>query len=186
LYKQQEERERAREERERLREERKAEQELLAERERLNKERAHYQRALEAIRNSGNAQEIADLETRMRDIDTAIELNDYRAANIRAGYLYVISNIGAFGPDVVKIGMTRRLDPMDRVKELGDASVPFPFDVHALYFSEDAVTLENELHKTFAEQRLNQVNFRREFFFATPTQVKEALAEKLGNPLGIY
>jgi YVTN family beta-propeller protein len=68
----------------------------------------------------------------------------------RAGYVYVISNLGAFGPKVVKIGMTRRLEPMDRVRELGDASVPFPFDVHALYFSDDAVTLETELHHAFA------------------------------------
>ena len=65
--------------------------------------------------------------------------------------MYVISNIGAFGPNIVKIGMTRRLEPMDRVRELGDASVPFRYDVHAMFFSADAVTLENELHKTFAE-----------------------------------
>jgi hypothetical protein len=81
----------------------------------------------------------------------------------RAGYVYVISNLGAFGPKVVKIGMTRRLEPMDRVRELGDASVPFPFDVHALYFSDDAVTLETELHHAFAPNRLNYVNARRDF-----------------------
>lgn len=72
---------------------------------------------------------------------------------------------------------------MDRVRELGDASVPFPFDVHALFFSEDAVTLENELHKVFADRRVNVVNERREFFFATPEQVREVLAEKVGNLL---
>ena len=97
--------------------------------------------------------------------------------------MYVISNVGAFGSGVVKIGMTRRLEPMDRIRELGDASVPFPFDVHALYFSDDAVTLESELHKEFADRRLNQVNLRREFFFASPEQVRRVLAEKVGNLL---
>jgi len=77
---------------------------------------------------------VLDLTQRLADIDAAIAQNDFRAANIRAGYVYVISNVGAFGEHVVKIGMTRRLDPMDRVRELGDASVPFPFDVHAIYF----------------------------------------------------
>src|SRR3954462_2256714 len=84
---------------------------------------------------------------------------------------FLISNIGAFGDRVVKIGMTRRLEPMDRVRELGDASVPFPFDVRALYFSDDAVTLENEPDKAFAARRVNHVNERREFFFATPEEV---------------
>lgn len=97
--------------------------------------------------------------------------------------MYVISNIGSFGPNIVKIGMTRRLEPMERVRELGDASVPFPFDVHALYFSADAVTLEKELHKAFGAQRLNHVNERREFFFATPHDVREMLAAKVGNLL---
>ncbi|WP_390479717.1 GIY-YIG nuclease family protein [Frankia casuarinae] len=114
----------------------------------------------------------------MADIDQAIEKNDYRIANIRAGYVYVISNIGVFGPHVVKIGLTRRLDPMDRVRELGDASVPFRYDVHALYFSKDAVTLENELHQAFADRRVNFANPRREFFFATPSEVRNVLLEK--------
>ena len=183
LMKVQEEREAAREERERLREERKAEQELQRERERLDKERAHYANALEALKDQGSEAEYGDLVQRLADIDAAIEQNDFRAANIRAGYVYVISNVGAFGQHVVKIGMTRRLDPMDRVRELGDASVPFPFDVHAIYFSEDALTLENELHTAFAGRRLNQVNLRREFFFATPHEVRELLAVKVGNLL---
>ena len=71
---------------------------------------------------------------------------------------------------MVKIGMTRRLEPMDRVRELGDASVPFPFDVHALFFADDAVAVEQELHDAFAEARVNRVNTRREFFFATPSR----------------
>lgn len=183
LFKVQEEREAAREERERLREERRAEQELAAERERLNKERAHYVNALAAMKAEGTTEELAELEARLNQIDSAIEQNDYRAANIRAGYVYVISNIGAFGPDVVKIGMTRRLEPFDRVRELGDASVPFPFDVHAIYFSDDAVQLENELHAAFSDRRLNRVNLRREFFFANPAQVRDVLKTKVGNLL---
>ncbi|MCF6506585.1 DUF4041 domain-containing protein [Blastococcus sp. MG754426] len=183
LFKQQEEREAAREERERLREERKAEQELAAQREKLDKERAHYLNTLAALRAQGAVDDVADIENRLAAIDAAIEENDYRAANIRAGYVYVVSNIGAFGKSVVKIGMTRRLEPMDRIRELGDASVPFPFDVHALYFSDDAVTLENELHAAFAARRLNHANPRREFFFATPEEVRDVLAEKVGNLL---
>lgn len=183
LFKVQEGREEARAERERLREERKAEQELAAERERLDKERTHYGNTIAALREQGKEDEAADLEQRVAQIEEAIAQNDYRAANIRAGYVYVISNVGAFGPNVVKIGLTRRLEPLDRIRELGDASVPFPFDVHAIYFSDDAVQLENELHAAFAETRVNRVNLRREFFFATPTQVRDVLATKVGNLL---
>lgn len=183
LFKQQEEREAAREERERLREERKAEAELAAQREKLDKERAHYVNTLAALRAQGATAQVAELESRLAKIDAAIEENDFRAANIRAGFVYVISNIGAFGNSVVKIGMTRRLDPMDRVRELGDASVPFPFDVHVLHFSNDAVTLENELHNVFASRRLNHANPRREFFFAAPEEVRAVLIERLGNLL---
>ena len=103
--------------------------------------------------------------------------------NIRAGYVYVISNVGAFGPNVVKIGMTRRLEPRDRIRELGDASVPFRYDVHALFFSDDAIALEGELHKAFADRRVNFVNERREFFFATPAEVRDLLAKKVGGLL---
>jgi len=79
--------------------------------------------------------------------------------------------------------MTRRLEPRDRVRELGDASVPFTYDIHALFFSDDAITLENELHKEFADRRVNWVNLRREFFFATPEQVRDVLAAKVGGLL---
>ena len=180
LMKKQEEKEAARAERERLREERRAEQELAAERERLDKERSHYLATLEALRANADEEAIAEMERRLQDVDTAISQNDYRVANIRAGYVYVISNPGSFGERMVKIGMTRRLEPMDRVRELGDASVPFPFDVHALFFADDAVAVEQELHDAFAEARVNRVNTRREFFFATPIEVREVLAEKLG------
>jgi hypothetical protein len=97
--------------------------------------------------------------------------------------VYVISNIGAFGRRVVKIAMPRTLERLDRIRELGDASVPFPFDVHALYFSNDAMTLDNELHNAFAARRVNHANLRREFFFATPEEVRDVLAEKVGNLL---
>jgi len=181
LMKKQEEREAQREERERLREERKVAQELAAERERLEKERRHLATALASLQSSGSSD--PNLERKLAELDNAIAQNDYRAANIRAGYVYVISNRGALGEHVVKIGLTRRLEPLERINELGDASVPFRFDVHALYFSEDAVTLENELHEHFAKRRVNHANLRREFFFATPVEVRAALAEKVGNLL---
>ena len=179
----QEEKAKAREERELLREQRKAEQELAAERERLEKEKAHYESALQQLRAKGDEAAANDLEGRLAEIAQAIEANDYRTANIRAGYIYVISNVGALGPNIVKIGMTRRLEPRDRVRELGDASVPFLYDTHALFFSDDAITLENELHKAFAHRRVNFVNERREFFFATPAEVREVLLEKVGGLL---
>lgn len=181
MMRKEEEREAARAERERLREERKVEMELAAAREKLEKERAHLVAVLERLRASGGVDE--DLTRKLEAVDAAIAENDLRAANIRAGYVYVISNRGAFGQHMVKIGLTRRLEPMDRIRELGDASVPFLFDVHALYFSEDAVSLEAELHACFASRRVNCVNSRKEFFFATPGEVRTALAEKVGNLL---
>jgi hypothetical protein len=179
----QEEREAAREERARLREEQQAEKELRAERERLEKERAHYATVLQSLTEAHREHERFDMEAKIAEIDRRIAENDYRAANIRAGYVYVISNIGSFGSGIVKIGMTRRLDPMDRVRELGDASVPFGFDVHALFFSDDAVGVEAELHRRFAYTRVNRINLRREYFYTTPGEVKVALAEIAGNLL---
>ena len=181
LMKKEEEREAARAERERLREERKVELELAAERERLEKERSHIVTVIEKIRADGSSD--PGLERKLADIDSAIAQNDYRAANIRAGYVYVISNRGAFGGHVVKIGLTRRLEPLERIYELGDASVPFRYDVHAIFFSEDAVRLENELHECFSSRRVNWVNNRKEFFFASPAEVRTVLSEKLGNLL---
>ena len=181
LMRKQEEREAAREEKARLREERRVEKELADERLRLEKEHTHIQSALATLYDTGKVD--ADLEARLADIEKAIEQNDYRTANIRAGYVYVISNRGAFGEDVVKIGLTRRLDPLDRVNELSGASVPFRFDVHALFFSEDAVTLEKELHDHFVGVSVNQANPRKEFFFASPSDVRQVLEAKLGNLL---
>jgi len=179
--KQEEEREAARAERERLREERKVAMELAAAREKLEKERAHLMTVLEKVRASGASD--PELENKLANVDLAITQNDYRAANIRAGYVYVISNRGAFGSHVVKIGLTRRLEPLDRINELGDASVPFRFDVHAIFFSEDAVSLEAELHGFFSNRRVNWANNRREFFFASPEEVREVLSAKVGNLL---
>jgi hypothetical protein len=178
----QEEKEAAREERARLREEQQAERELRAERERLDKERAHYAIVLQAL-TGDRADERCEMESKIAEIDRRIAENDYRTANIRAGYVYVISNLGSFGPGVVKIGMTRRLDPMDRVRELGDASVPFAFDVHALFFADDAVGVETQLHQRFVENRVNRVNLRREYFYTTPGEVKAALTDIAGNLL---
>lgn len=181
LMKKQEEKEAAREERAKLREERRVAQELAAERERLDKERSHILNAIEALKASGSQN--PELERKLAEIDEAIEQNDFRAANIRAGYVYVISNRGAFGQGVVKIGLTRRLEPVERVTELGGASVPFRFDTHALFFSEDAVSLEADLHTHFSGRRVNMVNERKEFFFATPAEVRDVLISKVGNLL---
>jgi hypothetical protein len=179
--KKEEEREVARAERERLREERKVEAELASSRERLEKERSHILTVLDKLKTKGGTD--PELEEKLASVDESIAQNDYRAANIRAGYVYVISNRGAFGQHVVKIGLTRRLEPLDRIHELGDASVPFRFDVHAIYFSEDAVKLEAELHNHFAACRVNWANDRKEFFFARPADVRDVLAAKLGNLL---
>jgi hypothetical protein len=102
---------------------------------------------------------------------------------MRAGYVYVISNIGSFGEKVIKVGMTRRLEPMDRIRELSDASVPFNFDIHALHFSADAVSIESAMHDRLANVRINTVNQRREFFRATPSEAKRHLAELAGELL---
>ena len=154
-----------------------------AERKRLEKEKSHYENAIAKLRESGRDDEIADLENKLVEINKGIDNVDYRHGNIRAGYVYVISNIGSFGERMVKIGMTRRLDPMDRVRELGDASVPFNFDVHALHFSDDAVGIETALHQRFAAAKVNRINNRREFFYVTPAEVKQALLEIGGNVL---
>ncbi len=169
------EKERERERRAELREQAKASAELQAEHDRLDKERAHYAATLAALESKGDAEGAARMRDRIEDVDRALVEVDYRAANVRAGYVYVISNVGAFGERMVKIGMTRRLEPMDRVVELGDASVPFRFDVHALFFADDAVGVEAMLHRTFAPQRVNRINLRREFFYVTPDEVLDAL-----------
>jgi hypothetical protein len=178
-----EEKEREREEKARLREERKAQMELEREKAKLDKERQHYENALAALRAQGDLDGVTRLEEQLAEVQRRIEDVDYRAANIRAGYVYVISNLGSFGEKIIKVGMTRRLEPMDRVRELGDASVPFRFDVHALFFSDDAVGIEAKMHERLAGRRVNRVNLRREFFYATPQEAKAVLAELTGELL---
>jgi uncharacterized protein DUF4041/Meiotically Up-regulated Gene 113 (MUG113) protein len=177
------EKERERQDRERLREERRVQQEIEAERRRLHKEKQHYLNALAKLQAQGNADSIERLQSKVAEIDKSIEAVDYRAANVRAGYVYIISNVGSFGNNVIKIGMTRRLEPLERVRELGDASVPFRFDVHALFFSDDAVGIEHAMHERLAERRVNHVNQRREFFYATPAEAREHLLQLTGDLL---
>jgi hypothetical protein len=172
-----------REKREQLREERKLQLEIQRERERLHKEQQHYANALAALEAKGDLEGAARMREQLGDIAKAIEDVDYRAANVRAGYVYVISNVGAFGERMIKVGMTRRLEPMERVKELSDASVPFNFDVHALFFSNDAVDIEHKMHARLADRRVNRVNQRREFFYATPGEARDLLQQLTGELL---
>jgi hypothetical protein len=165
-----------------MREEAKLQKQIEQERQKIEKEQTHYENALAQIKRqieTASDENRAELENKLHeienqlvDIDKAMKDIDYREANQRAGYVYIISNIGSFGENVYKIGMTRRLDPMERVYELGDASVPFNFDVHAMIFSDDAPKLENALHKAFENKKVNMVNQRREFFNVTLDEIK--------------
>lgn len=185
--KKQEEKEALREARAQQREEAKLAKELAEERKKLEKEQKHYLNALSKMEAQlANASEadraeleakVAEAKEHLKQIDAEFATVDYRAANQKAGYVYVISNIGAFGENVYKIGMTRRLEPMDRIDELGDASVPFDFDVHALIFSDNAPALEAALHNAFADKKLNFVNQRREFFRVSLDEIKRVVKE---------
>ncbi len=167
------------------REEARLQKELKEQRKNIDKERKHYEQALSNINkqlSSSSDEDIEDLNKKkeeiiqsLSDIDTKIKNIDYREANQKAGYVYVISNIGSFGEGIYKIGMTRRLNPQERVDELGDASVPFKFDVHAMIFSEDAPSLEAKLHKAFEDRKLNLVNQRREFFKVSLDEIKDVV-----------
>ncbi len=181
--KKQEEKEAQKAARAEMREAARLQKEFEAQRKKIEKEQTHYQTAYEKLlkqleecpENTDLLIKKVELESRLDDIDKAIKDIDYREANQRAGYVYIISNIGAFGENVYKIGMTRRLDPQDRVDELGDASVPFNFDVHAMIFSDDAPALESALHKAFENRKLNMVNTRREFFNVTLDEIKKVV-----------
>ncbi len=165
------------------REQAKIQKELEERRRKVEKEQTHYQTAYEKLKaqieqNPDNAdllQKQQEMEATLSDIDKALTDIDYRQANMRAGYVYIISNIGSFGKDIYKIGMTRRLEPQDRIDELGGASVPFNFDVHAMIFSDDAPSLETALHKAFEDKKVNMVNHRREFFHVTLDEIKEVI-----------
>lgn len=178
--KKQEEKEAQKAARAEMREAAKLQKEIAEQRKKMEKEQTHYQTAYEKLLkqldaapdNADLLQKKTELEAQLQDINKAMQDIDYREANQRAGYVYIISNIGAFGENVYKIGMTRRLDPQDRIDELGDASVPFNFDVHAMIFSDDAPALEAALHKAFEDRKLNMVNTRREFFNVTLDEIK--------------
>ncbi|MBB1470637.1 DUF4041 domain-containing protein [Pseudoalteromonas sp. SG41-5] len=125
-------------------------------------------------------QRIAILEQQLAEAEAKEERAKSMAEQTRKGHVYVISNIGSFGEDVYKIGLTRRLEPMDRVKELGDASVPFPFDVHAMIYTDDAPALETALHREFHSQRVNAINLRKEFFSVDLEEIKDAVEKIAG------
>lgn len=183
--KKQQEKEEKRELRAQQREEAKLKKEIEEKRKKIKKEQTHYQQALKnllsQIKEHGETEDLiakkAELETELSNIDKSIKDIDYREANQKAGYVYVISNVGSFGENIYKIGMTRRLEPQDRVDELGDASVPFKFDVHAMIFSDNAPALEAALHRAFEDRKLNMVNTRREFFYVTLDEIKQVVKE---------
>lgn len=162
-----------------MREESKFEQEM----EKALKEEEKYNKLLEKAKSEAEKaagakleklqEKIASLDKDLLDAHTKSERAKSMAQQTRLGHVYVISNIGSFGEEIYKIGMTRRLDPHDRVKELGDASVPFIFDVHAMIYAEDAPALENKLHKSFDHKRLNLVNNRKEFFSVSLQEIAD-------------
>ncbi|CDT98727.1 Phage protein [Vibrio coralliirubri] len=171
-----------------IREEERAIREMEKARKEAEKEEKMLQKALEKARAElGQASEeqkaefeaqLAELEGKLQEAEEKGQRALSMAQQTRRGHVYVISNVGSFGEEVFKIGMTRRLEPMDRVKELGDASVPFSFDVHAMIYSDDAPTLEKELHRKFNEQSVNKINPRKEFFRTTIAEVKQAVEQQ--------
>lgn len=185
LQEEKEEQQRIKEE---MREEAKAQREIELMKEKINKEQKHFSQEiqnltlkLDKINESEKTtylDKIKELEEKLKLLEKDKQNVSEREQNTRAGYVYIISNIGSFGENIYKIGMTKRLEPMDRVKELGDASVPFNFDVHAMIFSEDAPKLENELHKAFTNKRVNLVNNRKEFFKVTLGEVESLVKIK--------
>lgn len=188
--KRQEEQEEQRLIREQIREEQKALREYEAAIAQTEKEEKIYKDLLLRAREElGRAsleekamaeQRIFDLERQLQDAEFRNERAKSMAEQTRKGHVYVISNIGSFGENIYKIGLTRRLDPMDRVKELGDASVPFTFDVHAMIYVEDAPALEAALHREFSRYRVNAVNFRKEFFRVSLDAIRRAVENIAG------
>lgn len=186
--KKQEEKEAMRAAREEEREQAKLQKEIEEARKSITKEKKHYENAREKfvlqLEKCSTNEEKSEIQSKINEIDEKLieikrnlENIDYREANKRAGYVYIISNIGSFGEGIYKIGMTRRLEPMDRVDELGDASVPFKFDVHAMIFSDDAPTLENALHKAFDDRKVNMINGRKEFFRVSLEEIEKVVKE---------
>lgn len=140
----------------------------------IEKAKAEAQRATDQDKDRLN-EKINKLEALLAEAEANRQRAISRAQMTRSGHVYVISNVGSFGEHVYKIGMTRRIEPLDRVRELGDASVPFPFDVHALIFTEDAPSLENTLHKRFNLRRVNFENMKKEFFRVTIEEIRDEL-----------
>jgi hypothetical protein len=185
--KKQKEKEELRAAQEALREEEKARREFEQAQKEAEKEENNYQKALDKARKeveqaTGDKQDkllqqIQNLELELQEAHDRKERALSMAQQTKRGHVYVISNIGSFGEQVYKIGMTRRLEPEDRIKELGDASVPFQFDIHAMIFSEDAPKLENELHKTFAHRKVNMLNYKKEFFKVTLDEIQQKVKE---------
>jgi HAMP domain-containing protein len=176
--------------REEMREEQRAREEAERKQEEAEKDEAKAQKELEKARANlleanekqhDRLQALVDkLETELKEAIDRKAKAIARAQLTKSGHVYVLSNIGSFGEGVFKIGMTRRLEPLERVDELGDASVPFPFDVHAIIYTEDAPALENKLHKAFAERRVNAVNARKEYFRVTLDEIREEVAKHHG------
>lgn len=178
-----------RKEKELAREEAKAQKEFERELKKAQKDEDEARKALEkaeleAAKEKENAQRLANLQEQIEKLKTVLKEAEERGQRImsmaqqtRRGWVYVISNIGSFGEGVFKIGLTRRLDPMERVYELGDASVPFPFDVHAFIFSEDAPALETALHQAFENRKVNSVNSRKEYFKVPLGEIKDKVKE---------
>ena len=186
--KKQEEKEELRRKREEMREAERVAKEIEEKRRDLEKEQEHYQNYLRKIneqlevekseeRKEFLLQKKEELDNNVNDVKLALEDLDYREANQKAGYVYIISNIGAFGGNIYKIGMTRRLEPEDRIAELSGASVPFKFDIHAMIFSDDAPKLEATLHRHFADKKVNLVNGRKEFFNVSLEEIKDVVRE---------
>lgn len=184
-------RERAKEEqraiKEQMRQEAEERKRLEAERKKVEAEESKYQQEIQRITDqmqSAHDAELAALRKRLEEVTALVAQIEEKKEEIinlqngKAGTVYIISNIGSFGDHVFKVGMTRRLEPQDRVNELGDASVPFPFDVHSFIFSEDAVALETALHRELDSRRVNKVNLRKEFFDVSIDELK-AIVERI-------
>ena len=158
------------------------ERKLLAEADAAEREERKFEMLVERARKEAAAgdeqarRKIAVLESALAEAHAKSERARAMAEMTRSGYVYIISNVGSFGDEIVKIGLTRRLDPDDRVRELGDASVPFAFDVHAMIYSDEAPAIEAALHREFADRRINLSNFRKEFFRVSLDEVEEALS----------
>ena len=187
MLKSEEEKETQRAIREKLVEEQKVLKEIEREKIKLEKEEKQFKneisKLMSYLKKSSDIEKqlyidkIKELEGRLKELEKDKTNVLEREQNTRAGFVYVISNIGSFGENIYKIGMTRRLEPMERIKELSSASVPFEFDVHAMIFSEDAPRLEKILHQTFEENRVNKVNLRKEFFNVDIAKIEKVVKE---------